>query len=122
MKGAPDRAKTPDMKKDPDDCHTMSQLRCAIDGLDVKIMGLLVERARFIDRAAVLKHALGWPARLDDRVEEVVQNAWLNAQSTGFDPDLAMRLWREIIDWSIAREECTLGRPGEDPPETEQGN
>ncbi|WP_205859850.1 chorismate mutase [Cochlodiniinecator piscidefendens] len=93
----------------PKDCSTMAELRLAIDALDQELVQLLVKRSTYIDRAAELKSENGWPARIPDRVEEVVSNARQTAQTSGLDPDLAETLWRPLINWSIAREENTLG-------------
>ncbi|MCP5086819.1 MAG: chorismate mutase [Rhodobacteraceae bacterium] len=95
--------------KNPESCDSMAELRTAIDALDAELVGLLAKRAHLIDRASELKTENGWPARIAERVEEVAQNARKNANATGFDPDLAEKLWRELIDWSIAREEQVLG-------------
>jgi isochorismate pyruvate lyase len=95
---------------DPKSCNSMAELRAGIDALDVEIMALLAQRAGFIDRAIELKPAEGIPARATDRVEEVVANARRNATNADLDPNLAERLWREMIEWSIAREERVLGR------------
>jgi len=63
-----------------------------------------------IDRAVGLKQRESMPARIDARVEEVVQNVCAAAGEAGLDADLAERLWRMLIDWSIAREEKVLGK------------
>ncbi|MGB0959329.1 MAG: chorismate mutase [Halocynthiibacter sp.] len=93
----------------PNECTTMSELRVAIDALDQEVVALLSKRAAYIDRAVVLKPNEGLPARIDERVEEVAHNARKNAESAGFDPDLAEEIWRLMIEWSIKREEKTLG-------------
>ena len=87
----------------------MSELRCEIDDLDVALVALLKERSTYIDRAIHLKTKENLPARLSDRVEQVVQNVRLLAQQQDFDPALAETLWREIIEWSILRESKVLG-------------
>ena len=92
------------------ECNTMSELRSVIDALDRQIVGLLVQRMGCIDRAVVLKPTEGMPARIETRVQAVVENVRNEAEVQGFDPDLAERMWREMIEWSIAREEQTLGR------------
>jgi hypothetical protein len=52
----------------------------------------------------------GRPAGADrDRVEEVVGNVRRHAEVYGLPPDLVEKLWRRLIDWSIAREESKLG-------------
>lgn len=95
---------------DPRDCKTMAELRVGIDALDIELMKLLARRARFIDRAAELKPGESLPARTVDRVEEVANNARRNAADHGFDPDLAERMWRDMIEWAIAREQDAMDR------------
>ncbi|WP_372572081.1 chorismate mutase [Ruegeria jejuensis] len=96
--------------KAPQDCETMQDLRVQIDRLDQQLVDMLRTRARYIDRASQLKPGEGLPARIPDRVEEVVANVRAKAGQSGLDPDLAEQLWRILIDWSIAREERVLGR------------
>ncbi len=93
------------MEISPDTCRSMDDLRAVIDDLDGRIVELLALRSGCIDRAIELKRVEGLPARIDERVEEVVANARRAADGRGLDPDLAERLWREIIEWSIARED-----------------
>ncbi|SDW12750.1 chorismate mutase [Ruegeria halocynthiae] len=93
----------------PKDCHTMQDLRVQIDKLDRQLIDMLVMRAEYIDRASELKPGEGLPARIPDRVEEVVQKVRSGSAEVGLDPNLAERLWRILIDWSIAREERVLG-------------
>ena len=74
---------------DPKSCKSMAELRVGIDALDRELAALLARRAAFIDRAIELKPGEGLPARITNRVEEVVANARRNAQEAGLDPDLA---------------------------------
>ena len=94
---------------EPQDCHSMKELRRQIDVLDRDLVALLSRRVAYIDRAAQLKPAEGLPARIAARVEEVAANARRNAEAAGLDADFAEALWRSMIDWSIAREERVLG-------------
>ncbi|MBB4020594.1 MAG: chorismate mutase [Pseudomonadota bacterium] len=87
----------------------MLELRAQIDALDQRLIEMLARRAAYIDRAAELKPAEGLAARIDARVEQVVANARRNADAAGLDPDFAETIWRQMIDWSIAREERVLG-------------
>lgn len=98
------------MTKPAKDCATMSEVRAGIDDVDARLVALIAERTTYIDRATELKPALGWPARIDDRVEEVVTRVRGHAQAAGLDPDLIEQLWRQLVDWSIAREEKVLGK------------
>ncbi len=88
----------------PQDCTSMEELRAQIDRLDRDLIGLLVERASYIDRAIDLKGPQGMPARIPERVEEVVENVKAEAEANGLDPALVETLWRHLINWSIARE------------------
>ncbi len=93
----------------PDECTTMAELRTEIDRVDETLVGLFAERARYIDRAVDLKSDLDLPARIAPRVEEVVRNVRRHAATHNLPPDLVEKLWRRLIDWSIAREEASLG-------------
>lgn len=94
----------------PKDCRDMTELRAAIDTLDAEIIAALATRATYIDRAAELKTGNGLPARIPDRVEEVVGNVRTHAGTAGLDQDLVETLWRDLINWSIAREEVHLDK------------
>lgn len=98
-----------DKFRHPADCHTMSELRQQIDALDEDLVALLALRSRFIGRATVLKEAEGLPARVTDRVAEVLDKVSAAASERELDPDLARTLWTEIIEWSIQRESEVLG-------------
>lgn len=82
----------------------MPALRAEIDVLDKSLIALLATRATYIDRAIELKQINGWPARIPDRVEDVVSKVCQSAEDQGLDPELIEQLWRQLIDWSIARE------------------
>jgi isochorismate pyruvate lyase len=101
------------MKRDPASCANMTDLRRDIDRLDRELVALLSERRRYIERAAELKLGNGWPARIEDRVEEVVARVKAEARSHELDDALVERIWRELIDWSIALEERRLGASDE---------
>jgi len=88
----------------PQNCRDMVELRGEIDALDGRLIALLATRAEYIDRAIALKQINGWPARIPQRVEEVVTKVRNSAEAEGLDPELAEIVWRQLIDWSIARE------------------
>ena len=93
----------------PAECTSMAQIRAEIDRLDEDLVRLFAERAAYIDRAAEIKAGADLPARIETRVEEVVVNVRRHAATHGLPPDLVEKLWRRLIDWSIAREESRLG-------------
>lgn len=98
------------MRRAPADCRDMTEIRHEIDGLDRDLVALLAVRRGYIARAAEIKRGVGLPARIDERVEDVVARVRAEAAGTGLDPDLAEELWRRLIDWSIALEEGLLGQ------------
>ena len=98
--------------KNPSDCHSMPELRAAIDVLDSEIVKLLALRAGYIDRAAEIKTVNGLPANIPSRVEDVVNKVKAAAVREGLDAELAEQLWRQMISWSIAREERLLEAAG----------
>ncbi|WP_106746372.1 chorismate mutase [Yoonia maritima] len=88
----------------PASCHSMAELRRQIDALDSDLVALLIERAGYIDRAVALKKDVDLPARIDSRVDEVIENVRGTASAGGLDPELAETIWSQLIEWSIARE------------------
>lgn len=93
-----------------EDFPDMPALRAEIDALDRDLMTLMARRHALIDRAAQIKTGNGWPARIPDRVEEVVSNVRGHAVQHGLDPDLYDQLWRILIDAAIAQEERQLNK------------
>jgi isochorismate pyruvate lyase len=87
----------------------MTEIRAEIDRIDAELVALFGQRASYIDRAGEIKIELGLPARITPRVEEVVANVRRHAVANGLPPELVEKLWRRLIDWSIAREESVLG-------------
>ena len=94
--------------KRPEDCTTMADIRAEIDRLDEELVALFAQRTAYIDRAAAIKEQVGLPARIEDRVEQVVANVRRHAVAHGLPPDKLEKLWRKLIDWSIEREEDHL--------------
>ena len=92
----------------PERCETMAELRTQIDAIDAELVHLLSDRSGYIDRAIDLKQIEGLPARIVDRVDEVLDNVRKNAAKHGLDPELTQTLWRELIEWSIQREAIQL--------------
>lgn len=105
---------------DPKSCASMEELRALIDAHDRELVVMLAHRMRCIDRAVELKQQVDWPARIDTRVDAVLENVRGAAGENALDIDLVDRLWRILIDWSIEREERILGPFKED--EGERGN
>lgn len=93
----------------PEDCQSMEELRRQIDIVDRQLVSQLVTRSWYIDRAVDLKKSEGLPARIDDRIAEVLDRVSAAAEAQGLDPALARNLWTDLIEWSIEREIKELG-------------
>ena len=95
-------------RTDPATCRTMEDLRAVIDGIDDDLVALLAARQACIDRAVAIKSAEGLPAHIPERVREVLDRVRARADAAGLDPELAVLIWRSLIDWSILREDMAL--------------
>lgn len=93
----------------PEHCDTMADLRNQIDRIDHALLDLLEERARYIDRAIVLKPRENLPARTNDRVAQVIANVRKGAEDRKLDPDQIERIWTDLIETAIAHEAKMLG-------------
>lgn len=88
----------------------MAEVRAAIDALDTKLVILLAERQRLIDAAIAVKRREGLPARIDERVQEVLDHVTKEAKTAGVSPELVQELWKSMVEWFIAYEELHLDR------------
>lgn len=91
------------------DDAVLASCRAEIDALDAELIRILARRLEVVDRVVALKRANNIPALLQDRVEEVVAHVREEAVSCGAPPDLAEKLYRHLIAWTIDYEEAKLG-------------
>jgi isochorismate pyruvate lyase len=92
----------------PSGQQNLADLRTVIDRIDRDIVSLLAERVRCLDEVIAVKARDSLPAAIPERIEGVVANVRLEAENAGMPPDLAEKLWRSLIDWSIAYEDKYL--------------
>jgi isochorismate pyruvate lyase len=83
----------------------MADVRRIIDALDDELVALFARRQRQIERAARVKPLLEIPARVPERVDEVIARVLVAARREGLSPELAETLWARAIEWSIEYEE-----------------
>ncbi|MBY6048180.1 chorismate mutase [Vannielia litorea] len=102
------------MRKPPATIGTMEEMRAQIDEIDAALITLLAERQAHVDCVPALKRAAGISAAAPSRAEAVLQNVTAKAEAAGFAPDLARAMWREMIDYYVAREQEQLGTGGAD--------
>ncbi len=76
----------------------MSEVREAIDKIDLEMVRLLAGRQRLVERAGQLKRGQGSAAvRAPSRVEDVIRTRRAAAVDAGLDPDVAESVWRSMI-------------------------
>jgi isochorismate pyruvate lyase len=87
---------------------TLIDLRQQIDDLDGELVALLARRQRCVERVIEVKRIAKLPARMPERIEEVLARVRELAEAEKLEPDLAVALWREMIELFIAYEERAL--------------
>jgi isochorismate pyruvate lyase len=83
----------------------MADVRRVIDALDDELVALFARRQRQIERAARVKPLLEIPARVPERIDEVLARVVDAAKREGLSAELSAELWTRVIDWSIDYEE-----------------
>jgi isochorismate pyruvate lyase len=81
----------------------MEDLRRQIDRLDEKLVELLSQRQRYIERAAEIK-ANRDQIRDEARIADVLEKVIRAAKAAGLKPEIAENVWRELMERSIALE------------------
>lgn len=79
--------------------------RAKIDAIDEQIIKLLRARYDVIEEVGHLKSQHGIPATLQDRVDEVRENAASRAAAAGLDEDFIRKLYAQLIEHSCALED-----------------
>ena len=87
-------------------------LRDRIDAIDEQLVALIAERLRVVDEVVSVKQAQGLPARLDERIEQVVARVRASAERLDAPPELVDVLWRTMIEWVITYEDRSLSSEG----------
>ncbi len=80
----------------PEDCQNLDDVRGGIDAIDRRIVELLTDRSRYIERAARLKHDAD-EIEVPARVEEIVSTVRSLAARSGMSPDIVERIYRVMI-------------------------
>jgi isochorismate pyruvate lyase len=91
--------------------HTseLSVFRDEIDAIDKALVELIAERFKVADRVIEVKRGKAIPARLPDRVEQVVRNVLDHAKLTNAPQQTIEKIWRTLIAETIDYEEKILG-------------
>src|SRR5512140_1214651 len=86
----------------------LSALRDRIDQVDRQIIALLAERLRIVEEVAVAKLEAASPFRDREREERLLLRLREHATEAGIDPHEIERLYRVVMDMSVAHQEATV--------------
>ncbi|NVB78958.1 MAG: ACT domain-containing protein [Kofleriaceae bacterium] len=86
----------------------LSTLRDRIDHVDRQIIALLAERLRIVEDVALAKLDAASPFRDREREERLLLRLREHATEVGIDPHQVERLYRVIMDMSVAHQEKTV--------------
>src|SRR5690348_1579156 len=86
----------------------LSTLRDRIDAVDRKIIALLGERLRIVEEVALAKLEAASPFRDREREERLLLRLREHATEAGLDAHQVERLYRVIMDMSVAHQEATV--------------
>ena len=87
---------------------TMSDIRPEIDRIDEKLVKLLAERQRLVEKAVLVKKRDGMPARDDERIRQVIDHVRALARAHKVDPTRVEAMWTEMVEWFVAFEERSI--------------
>jgi isochorismate pyruvate lyase len=88
----------------------LAKLRHQIDALDIELVALLAKRHDIVKQVLAHKKAANIPARIQSRIDVVIDNAADHAEAIGADPDLARAVWAAMVEWFCAHEEKELAK------------
>jgi isochorismate pyruvate lyase len=84
-------------------CHTLADVRSAIDQIDFMLVGLLAERGRYVQEAARFKRDRAAVAA-PERVQQVLDQALRHARQMGAEPEVVEAVYRAMVAGFIAQE------------------
>jgi isochorismate pyruvate lyase len=87
----------------------LSEIRLQIDTLDSELINLLARREKLVAEVLVFKKAEHIPARIQSRIDLVINNAGARAEAIGMNTDLARTVWAAMVEWFVQHEEAELG-------------
>ena len=86
----------------------LSTLRDRIDHVDRQIIALIAERLRIVEEVALAKLDAASPFRDREREERLLLRLREHATEAGIDPHEIERLYRVVMDMSVAHQEQTV--------------
>jgi len=89
--------------KPPSQCEGMADIRAQIDEIDEEVIALLGKRAAYVRAAAPFKSSAG-DVRAPERFAAMLQQRRQWAQREGLSADVIEKLYRDLVEYFIARE------------------
>ena len=86
----------------------LTTLRDRIDAVDRQIIALLAERLGIVEDVALAKLAAASPFRDREREERLLLRLREHAAAAGVDPHQVERIYRVVMDMSVAHQEATM--------------
>jgi chorismate mutase/prephenate dehydratase len=86
----------------------LQRLRAELDAIDARIVEALADRLRVVGVISAFKETLPQQIRDTRREEQLLQNLQALARDLRLDPHFVTRLFREILDYSVRRQEDHL--------------
>ncbi|MEP5173827.1 MAG: chorismate mutase [Erythrobacter sp.] len=91
------------MRKDPEDCENMADVRVGVDATDRELIELLGRRFGYMRAAARIKSDRG-SVRDEERKASVIAAAIAEAEARGIPSDVIGDIWERLVEGSIAYE------------------
>jgi len=85
----------------------LAYLRKQIDKVDEQILTLLRKRVTISEEIGKVKAEKGLPIRDEQREREVLDRVASKAEVKGIDPEIARRIFKEIIELSVEAQRRT---------------
>ena len=86
----------------------LTSLRDRIDTVDRQLIALLAERLRIVEEVAIAKLDAASPFRDREREERLLLRLREHATAAALDPHQIERLYRVVMDMSVAHQEQTV--------------
>jgi isochorismate pyruvate lyase len=84
-------------------CRSMRDIRDGVDTLDRELVALVLERQRYMERAAQIKKTRS-EVRDEARIADVIAKVLAEAGRQGLSQAIAEPVWRVLIERCIAHE------------------
>ncbi len=93
-----------DIRKLPQECSTIAEVRNEIDNIDSQIIKLLSTRFDYVREVVKYKEKTATGIEASDRRAAVINSRRQWAQKAGLDPDVVGNIYDTLIDYFIDEE------------------